>query len=106
MEDAWWIPEGKKKKTTGNVDGVSGATVKYTQQDGKPVLNPSTNPDWTNTDYALYAFYQSVMDNSLPYSNVYNGGVTALCVRMGMDAMIGEKKVNWKADYNPVLQQS
>jgi predicted dehydrogenase len=106
MEDAWLIPEGQKKKMTGNVDGVSGATVKYAQQHGKPVLDPSTNPDWTNTDYALYAFYQSVMDNNLPYSNVYNGGVTALCVRMGLDAMINNEKVRWKPEYKAVIQPS
>jgi predicted dehydrogenase len=105
MYNAWIIPEDSYVKELGEVDGVSGATLKYDKEGkGIPVKAYSTHPDWSNSDFALQAFYQSIAENKEPYSNVYNGGKTALCVRMALDAMMNNEIVEWSDDYQAVLK--
>jgi predicted dehydrogenase len=105
MYNAIIYPEDSYLKELGEVDGVSGATLNY-DEDGKgiPISAYSVHPDWTNTDFALQSFYESIVENKEPFSNVYNGGKTALCVRMGLDAMIDNKIVDWNDDFNQLLK--
>ncbi len=100
-------PEKTGLKEIGDVDGVSGATVKHMETgEGIPINIPGDTPGMSNTDHALKAFYQSLMDNTLPYSNVYNGGCTALCVRMAIDAMVKREQQFWKESYSDLVDKA
>lgn len=91
---AWFYPEGKYAKEMGNVDGVSGATVNGIEGRGIPIEVTHEDP----SKQALIDFQEYVVNNKIPISNVETGAKAAICVQMGLDAMIGEKIVNWKSE--------
>ncbi|MEX0289693.1 MAG: Gfo/Idh/MocA family protein [Flavobacteriaceae bacterium] len=93
---AWFYPEGKYKKELGNVDGVSGATVKWEEGKGIPINVEHADP----STQALMDFKKSVLDNTIPASNVLTGAKAAVCVQMGLDAMYNDKIVRWNEDLN------
>lgn len=106
IEKGWIYSEKVSGRELGEVDGVSGATVRLLREGrGVPIAVPEEKEGMNNTGYALEAFHQSLLDNTLPYSNVYNGGATALCVRMAIDAMLDEEAKTWKPEYNIVNNQ-
>lgn len=106
IENGWIYSEKVSDRELGEVDGVSGATVRLLKEGrGVPIAVPGEKEGMNNTGYALEAFHQSLLDNTLPYSNVYNGGATALCVRMAIDAMLDEEAKTWKPEYNIVNNQ-
>ena len=84
---AWFHPEEKTNKEIGNVDGVSGATVKWEEGKGIPIEVTHEDP----SKQALIDFRDSIMNNVVPASNITTGARTAICVQMGLDAMYNEK---------------
>ncbi|UII79432.1 Gfo/Idh/MocA family protein [Flagellimonas sp. CMM7] len=90
---AWFYPEkNETTKEIGEVDGVSGATVKWDQEKGIPIEVEHLDP----SKQALLDFRDSVFHNSLPKSNVITGAKAAICVQMGLDALYNGEIVYWK----------
>lgn len=103
IDKGWIYSEKVTEKELGEVDGVSGATLQLLKEgQGIPITAPEEKEGMDNTGHALDAFYRSLVDNTLPYSNVYNGGATALCVRMAIDAMLEGTPQIWKPEYDIV----
>ncbi len=95
---AWFYPEKiERAKEIGEVDGVSGATIKWDQEEGIPIEVEHLDP----SKQALLDFRDSVFHNSMPKSNVLTGAKAAICVQMGLDALYDGKIVHWK---NGLLQ--
>ncbi|MGB5318264.1 Gfo/Idh/MocA family protein [Eudoraea sp.] len=88
---AWFYPEGDYKKEIAEVDGVSGATVRWDEGKGIPLNVEHADP----SKQALIDFKDSILNNTSPVSNIVTGGRTALCVQMGLDAMYEDKIVYW-----------
>ena len=90
---AWFYPEKKEKsKEMGEVDGVSGATMKWDQDKGAPIEVEHLDP----SKQALLDFRDSILSNTMPKSNVLSGAKAAVCVQMGLDALYTGKVINWK----------
>lgn len=90
---AWFYPEKKENtKAVGEVDGVAGATVQWDQQKGIPIEVEHLNP----SEQALLDFRDSVLNNTMPKSNVISGAKAAICVQMGLDALYEGKIVHWR----------
>lgn len=90
---AWFYPEKPKNaKEIGEVDGVSGATIKWDQEKGIPIEVEHLDP----SKQALLDFRDSVFHNSMPKSNVITGAKAAICVQMGLDALYNGEIVHWK----------
>nr|WP_298793722.1 Gfo/Idh/MocA family oxidoreductase [uncultured Allomuricauda sp.] len=91
--EAWFYPEKKEEsRQIGEVDGVSGATVKWDQEKGIPITVEHLDP----SKQALLDFRDSIVTNSMPKSNVISGAKAAICVQMGLDALHTGKVVDWK----------
>ncbi|MGI9549624.1 MAG: Gfo/Idh/MocA family protein [Aurantibacter sp.] len=91
---AWFYPEGKYNKEIGNVDGVSGATINWEEGKGIPIEVEHEDP----SKQALIDFRQNITNNEIPISNVETGAKAAICVQMGLDAMVREEIVNWNSE--------
>ncbi len=90
---AWFYPEKiESAKEIGEVDGVSGATIKWDQEKGIPIEVEHLDP----SKQALLDFRDSVFHNSMPKSNVLTGAKAAICVQMGLDALYNREIVQWK----------
>lgn len=106
MNDAWIYNEvsPKEKEKWKEVDGVSGATeVKWRRGEAVKIEPEVQREGWFNTRYALDEFHNCIMNGKVPYSNVYNGGGTAICVRMAVDAMRKGTIEPWLPEYDKVL---
>ena len=107
MEEAWIYSEEKKETALKDIDGVTGATaLSWSKGEGVKIQPEKNLEGWFNTQYALQAFYDSLMDNKTPYSNVYNGGGTAICVRMAIDAMRKGTIEPWQKEYDRVKHKA
>jgi len=93
-DKAWFYPEEQENKVLGNVDGVSGATVKWDKGKGIPIEVIQEEP----SKQALIDFKNSIVNRTEPESNIITGAKTAICIQMGLDAMINEEIVSWKSD--------
>lgn len=92
---AWFYPEKREKsKKLGEVDGVSGATIKWDQDKGVPIEVEHLGP----SKQALLDFRDSILSNTMPKSNVFSGAKAAVCVQMGLDALYTGKVIDWKSD--------
>lgn len=89
-EKAWFYPEANDKKEMGNVDGVSGATKAWEQENGIPIEVEHANP----TKQALMDFKDSILNNTAPNSNLITGANTAVGVQMGLDAMYNNEIIH------------
>ncbi len=89
---AWFYPEGKKDKVIGDVDGVSGATVKWTEGKGYAIDVDHEDP----SKQALIDFRDAIQNHTQPISNFETGANTATCVQMALDAMYNNEIVEWK----------
>ncbi|MEM8528527.1 MAG: Gfo/Idh/MocA family oxidoreductase [Bacteroidota bacterium] len=106
MNEAWIYSEEKEEKELKEIDGVSGATaLTWSQGEGVKIEPKADKSGWFNTRYALQAFYDNMMDDKLPYSNVYNGGGTAICVRMAIDALRKRTIEPWQKEYDVVKRK-
>lgn len=86
---AWFFPEGKGKKEYGELDGVSGATVKWDKGFGIPIEIEHKEP----SEQALIDFRDSIISNTEPISNITTGANAAICIQMGLEAMYENKIV-------------
>ncbi|GAA3638316.1 Gfo/Idh/MocA family protein [Flavivirga jejuensis] len=84
---AWFFPEGLGKKELGELDGVSGATVKWDKDLGIPINIEHKEP----SEQALIDFKDNILLNKEPISNITTGANAAICIQMGLDAMYGNK---------------
>lgn len=94
--NAWFFPEGNYKKEIQEVDGVSGATIKWDEGKGIPLDIEHAEP----STQALIDFKNNILDNTVPTSNVITGAKAAACVQMGLDAMYNNKIVQWNNELN------
>ena len=86
---AWFFPEGGGKKELGDLDGVSGATVKWDKDLGIPIHMEHLEP----SEQALIDFRENIISNKEPISNITTGANAAICVQMGLDAMYNNEIV-------------
>lgn len=95
-DKAWKYPEGKYNKVIGNVDGVSGATQSWTEGKGNLINFNHLEP----TRQALEDFKSSIINNTVPLSNLKSGAAVSFAVDMGIRAMDLKKVVSWNPKYN------
>lgn len=95
-QNAWKYPEGKYEKEIGEVDGVSGATVKWKEGKGIPIDYAHTEP----TRQALEDFRSAIINNQEPLSNFKSGAMTSFAVEMGIKAMDTNQVIEWNTEYN------
>lgn len=89
------FPEGKLDLNTGEVDGVSGATLQaWNSGEGVPINAPGNDP----TLDALRQFYESVINGAPVISSLETGAQTAKCVQLSLDALYQEQIKHW-TDY-------
>ena len=79
--------EPLNEKELGSVDGVSGATLKRSDNEGYPIEVEEQNENWEGTHYAFQDFYQAITTGNTPVSNVHTGAKAAIAVRMGINAL-------------------
>tara|TARA_B110001454_G_scaffold212102_1_gene228511 strand:- start:292 stop:1479 length:1188 start_codon:yes stop_codon:yes gene_type:complete len=95
-QNAWKYPEGKYEKKMSDVDGVSGATVIWTEGKGIPIDYEHKEP----TRQALEDFRTAIVENKIPLSNFKSGAKVSFAVEMGIQAMDTNKVVQWDSKYN------
>ena len=95
-DKAWKYTEGKYNKVIGNVDGVSGATQSWTEGKGNLINFNHLEP----TRQALEDFKSSIINNTVPLSNLKSGAAVSFAVDMGIRAMDLKKVVSWSPKYN------
>lgn len=87
---AWIYPEpSQNDKIIGDLDGVSGATIKWDKGLGIPIDVHHIEP----SEQALTDFRDSIVNNTKPLSDITTGANTAICVQMGLDAMYSKSIV-------------
>lgn len=91
---AWFFPEGGGKKVVGDLDGVSGATLKWDKGLGFPIEMNHIEP----SQQAFIDFKNNIISNKEPISNVTTGAQTAICIQMGLDAMYENKIISKPID--------
>ncbi|WP_305981899.1 Gfo/Idh/MocA family protein [Roseivirga thermotolerans] len=95
-DKAWFFAEPNEPKQYGNVDGVSGATIKaYDNRPGYQFNLDHKDP----TLQALLDFQEAIVTGEEPLSNVVTGGHAAMVVQMALDAIHNNKIVSWKDEY-------
>lgn len=99
VDDGIFYPEPETRKELEEVDGVSGAT-KLTWNDNKNGIRLVDSPLKDGSYYAFEDFYTAISENTLPDSNVYTGGTTAICVALANASIYGGDPKQWKPDYN------
>ena len=95
-DKAWKYPEGKYNKVMGDVDGVSGATKSWTEGKGNPINFNHLEP----TRQALEDFKSSIINNTIPLSNLKSGAAVSFAVDMGIRAMDLKQVVSWNPKYD------
>ena len=95
-DKAWKYPEGKYNKVMGDVDGVSGATQSWTEGKGNPINFNHLEP----TRQALEDFKSSIINNTIPLSNLKSGAAVSFAVDMGIRAMDLKQVVSWNPKYD------
>jgi len=98
--NAWFYPEGASKKEFGDVDGVSGATIKWEEGKGMPIQINHEDP----SKQALIDFRDSINKSEEPISGINTGAKAALAVQMGLDAMYNKTLATWKPEFNAWLK--
>ncbi len=98
--NAWFYPEGATNKEFGDVDGVSGATIKWTEGKGIPIQINHEDP----SKQALIDFRDCINKNEEPISGINTGAKAALAVQMGLDAMYSKTLVTWKPEFDAWLK--
>ncbi|WP_194776059.1 Gfo/Idh/MocA family protein [Pararhodonellum marinum] len=94
MNDGIFYPEPESKKALEEVDGVSGATP-LNWNDNKTGINLSQEKYKDGTFYAFEDFHRSLIQKSLPASNVYTGAKTAIAVALSNQAIYQGSVENW-----------
>jgi len=99
MDEGIFYPEEESRAELEQVDGVSGATklVWADDKSGVKILDKKTRD---GSIYALEDFYRCLQENSLPHSNVFNGGRTAIAVALANKSLQNQTIENWQTAYN------
>ena len=95
-DKAWKYPEGKYNKVIGDFDGVSGATQSWTEGKGNLINFNHLEP----TRQALEDFKSSIINNTIPLSNLKSGAAVSFAVDMGIRAMDLKQVVSWNPKYD------
>ena len=95
-DKAWKYPEGKYNKVMGDVDGVSGATQSWTEGKGNLINFNHLEP----TRQAIEDFKSSIINNTIPLSNLKSGAAVSFAVDMGIRAMDLKQVVSWNPKYD------
>lgn len=96
VDQGWRYYESLNKKELGEVDGVSGATLKkYNSKAESPIQVHREHPDWEGTHYAFMDFYNSILSDKEPISNVKTGAMASISVRMAIDALRKREIQTW-----------
>ncbi|WP_257666509.1 Gfo/Idh/MocA family protein [Parapedobacter tibetensis] len=93
-----YYPEDSIKITHGTVDGVTGATKIVQNSDGGIPILPEPTKD--GTIYALEEFYKSIMNGTIPSSNVHTGAKGAICSALANESLFSGNIQHWKPEYN------
>ncbi|MGS2738571.1 Gfo/Idh/MocA family protein [Sinomicrobium sp. M5D2P17] len=99
VNDGIFYPEPETRKELEEVDGVSGAT-KLTWNDDKKGIRLADSKLKDGSYYAFEDFYKAISKNTLPDSNVYTGGTTAICVALANASIYSGDTRPWKPEYN------
>lgn len=97
---AFIYPEATKR-TLGTVDGVTGATILNATQEEKTEIH-YLEPDQKMTEptvNALTNFFDCIINNKQPMSNVETGRDSAIAICMGLNAIETEKMQYWQKEY-------
>lgn len=89
------------KNVLGVVDGVTGATIANATQ-GKKMEIAYLKPEEKEVEptiNALTNFYESIINNKKPVSNVDTGRISAIAICMGLNAMETGEMQYWKPEY-------
>lgn len=99
MDEGIFYPEEESRAELEQVDGVSGATklVWADDQKGVKILDQKTRD---GSFYAMEDFYRCLQENSLPHSNVFNGGRTAVAVALANQSLYNGNVQMWEDRYN------
>ena len=101
LRDKAFIYAEAKSKTTGTVDGVTGATVEVSPGGaGEPIVFHQDSPVLDPTVYALRDFAECILTGKKPASNVRTGKDVAIAVHMGNKAAETETTQYWKSEYD------
>ena len=95
-KNAWKYPEGKYNKIISDVDGVSGATASWEEGKWNKIKYDHKDP----TIQGLEDFRSSIINNTIPLSNVNTGAAVSFAVQMGIEAMDKEQVISWNTKYN------
>ena len=95
-DEAWFYPEGKKKIMKTDVDGVSGATAKWNNNNGEEIKVSHANP----SKQALIDFKNNILEDTKPASNIYSGARCAVAIQMGLDALYTNEIVSWNKEFD------
>jgi len=99
MDEGIFYPEEEARAELEQVDGVSGATKLVWADDkgGVKILDKKTKD---GSIYAMEDFYRCLQENSLPHSNVFNGGRTAIAVALANKSLQDNTIEHWKESYS------
>ena len=75
---------------------MSGATASWEEGKGNKIKYDHKDP----TIQALEDFRLSIINNTIPLSNVNTGAAVSFAVKMGIDAMDKEQVISWDTKYN------
>jgi predicted dehydrogenase len=96
-----FYPEPENRKELEQVDGVSGAT-RLTWSDDKKGVKILDQPTRDGSFYALEDYYRCLVSQETPYSNIVNGGKTAIAVALANESLYSGNKMEWKPEFNLV----
>ncbi len=99
MDDGIFYPEEDIRAELQDVDGVSGAT-RLTWTDNKAGIKLTEGTLKDGTYYALEDFYSCLQEQRLPYSNVFNGGETAIAVALANQSLYNGKVEKWQGKFD------
>ena len=98
MDDGVFYPEEETRAELEEVDGVSGATKLVWADDKKGIKLVDKKPK-DGSFYALEDFYRCLQEKSLPHSNVYNGGQTAIAVALANQSLYNGTVESWEEKF-------
>ncbi|RAV27540.1 Gfo/Idh/MocA family protein, partial [Sinomicrobium soli] len=99
IRNGLFYPEPETRKELEEVDGVSGAT-KLTWSKDKKGIKLSNEKLKDGSYYAFRDFYSAISENTLPDSNVYTGGTTAICAALANTSLYTGTVQSWNPEYN------
>lgn len=94
FNDGYFYPEENHIEELLQVDGVSGAT-KLNWIEDKKAIRLIDEPLKDGSYYALTDFYRCIEEQVIPYSNIINGGQTAIAIAMANESLRDGQLKQW-----------